>query len=148
MFAERFDELSCKIFCEAAYKQKDLADLLAGRAMGEVSYGTASPVLKSAAGELELRRNPDRNKISARQFPDGFLHFRYALEFYRHPGVRHEEELDYVARLLALLWSHKFPAVAACDYDDELPHQGGYKDSSLPWPSTSLFHNLGPEHSR
>ena len=148
MIDEHLNELSCKIFIEADPARRDLTELLTEGATSEVSSGPASSVIKSAMGELELRRNDDRDQVSARQFPDGFLHFQFVLEFYRRPDVKHEEEVDYVARLLDLLWSRMFPAVASCDYENELPHHGGYKDASLPWPSTILTGNLWPEHSR
>ena len=40
-----------------------------------------------------------------------------------------------VERLLPLLWERGIPAVAACDYEDELPEKGGYKSRAVPWPS-------------
>jgi hypothetical protein len=148
MIDEQLSELGCKIFFEADSALRDLVEFLAGEPKSKVSIGPASSVIKSAPGELELRRNDDHDEVSARQFPDGFLHFQYVLEFYRRPEVKHEEEVDYVARLLDRLWSCGFPAVVSCDYEDELPHHGGYKDASLPWPSTILAGNLRPEHSR
>jgi hypothetical protein len=142
MIDESLNELSCKIFCEADSAQRVLTELLAEEATSEVSSSPASSVIKSAIGELEIRRNDDRDEVSARHFPDGFLHFRYVLEFYRRPEAKHKEEVDYVARLLDLLWSRTFPAVASCDYENVLPHHGGYKDASLPWPSAILASTL------
>ena len=40
-----------------------------------------------------------------------------------------------VDRLLNRLWSQGLPAVAACDYENELPRAGGYNNRSVPWPS-------------
>jgi hypothetical protein len=148
MIEEPLNELSCKIFVAADSAQRELAEFLAEGSTNESSSGPASSVIKSALGELELRRNLERDEVSARVFPDGFLHFQYVLEFYRHPELKHEEEVEYVARLLDRLWSHMLPAVASCDYENELPFQGGYKESSLPWPSAVLTGDLLPEHSR
>jgi len=39
--------------------------------------------------------------------------------------------------LLTWLWlEQKMPAVAACDYEEQLPFSGGYKSSGLPWPAS------------
>ena len=40
-----------------------------------------------------------------------------------------------VARLLQLLWENGIPAVAAADYEDELPEGGGGKSRAVPWPN-------------
>jgi hypothetical protein len=135
MIDQPLNELSCRIFLDADPAQRGLAELLSGVATAEASPGTRSPVIRSAKGELELRRNEDWDNVSARGFPDGFLHFRCVLEFYPRADVRHEAEVDYLARLLDRLWSSGVPAVASCDYENELPHHGGYSDASLPWPS-------------
>jgi hypothetical protein len=148
MIDDQLSELSCKIFFEADPAQADLVELLAQVPNSKVSSGPASSIIKSPMGELELRRNDDRDKVSAQHFPDGFLHFQYVLEFYRRPEVKHDEEVGYVARLLDRLWSCGLPAVASCDYEDELPRHGGYKDASLPWPSAIFAGDLRPEHSR
>jgi hypothetical protein len=138
MIDDQLNRLGCKIFFEADSAPKELARLLAEGATLEVSSGLTSSVIRSGIGELELRRNEDRHESSARQFPDGFSYFPYVLELYPCPVVRHEDEVHYVAQLLDRLWSSGFPAVASCDYEDELPHRGGYRDASLPWPSPTF----------
>jgi hypothetical protein len=73
---------------------------------------------------FDVDRNDDRDDERAREFPDGFLHFRYVIDV--GPG-------EPVARLLRLLWDNGIPAVAASD-DDDLPEHGGYKSRAVPWP--------------
>jgi hypothetical protein len=135
---DQVGDLSCKIFLEAGASQPDLVELLSEGTNPQVTQGPASALIKNEVGELELRHNDDRDEVSARRYPDGFLHFRYVIEYYPRPTVKHEDEVGYVARLLDRLWSRGWPAVASCDYESELPHQGGYGDDSLPWPSRPL----------
>jgi hypothetical protein len=132
---EPASDLSCKVFVEANSHQGALVDLLAGVSVGPVSRGPAATLIKTELGELEFRRNPEREAVSARRFPDGFLQFDSVLEFYASPDATNRDQVDYVARLLQTLWSSGFAAVASCDYESELPHHGGYGVTSLPWPA-------------
>ena len=128
-------DLSCKIFLEAGLAEPGLAELLSEGASTEVSPGPSSLLIRNEIGELELRRNDDRDRASAQEFPDGFLHFRSIIEFYPRTTATRDDEVNYIARLLDRLWSSRVPAVASCDYEGDLPHRGGYRDPSLPWPS-------------
>jgi hypothetical protein len=138
------NELGCKIFLEAGVARPGLIDLLAEGANTQVSSGPTSFLIRNEIGELELRRNDDRDEASAREYPDGFLHFRSVIEFYPRPTERREDEVNYIASLLDRLWSSGLPAVASCNYEDALPHRGGYRDPSLPWPSA---HHDGPSEN-
>jgi hypothetical protein len=138
MIDEPLSELGCRIYVEASSGPRELAEFLSQGETAEVSSRPVSLVIKSEIGELEIRRNEDHDTRAAREYPDGFLYFRYALEFYPRRGVSHEDQVKYVGTLLDRLWSSGFPAVASCDYEDELPHRGVYRDASLPWPSSVL----------
>jgi hypothetical protein len=74
---------------------------------------------------FDVDGNHARDDERARDFPDGFLYFRYVID------VGPDEP---VARLLRLLWDNGIPAVAASDGDDDLPENGGYKSRAVPWP--------------
>lgn len=128
------NDISCKIYLEAGVAQPGLIDLLSEGEDTRVSPGPTSFLVGNEIGELELRRNDDRDEVSAREYPDGFLHFRSVIEFYPRPMSRREDEVNYIARLLDRLWSSGLPAVASCDYEDALPHCRGYRNPSLPWP--------------
>ena len=83
-----------------------------------------------------MRVNDEADPLRAQDFPDGFLFFHYALEVYPAPGVPREERVKLTAKLLQALWSRGFAAIAACDYEDELPSGGGYKSRPYPWVRT------------
>jgi hypothetical protein len=86
-------------------------------------------------GEIDVRLNEESDSRRVVEFPDGFLFFRYALEVYPSPAVAHEERVAFTANMLRALWSSGSAAVAVSDYEPELPHRGGYKSPSVPWPS-------------
>jgi hypothetical protein len=140
------NNLGCKIFLEAGVAQPGLIDLLSEGENTQVSPGPTSFLVSNEIGELELRRNDDRDEASAREYPDGFLHFRSVIEFYPRLTARREDEVNYIASLLDRLWSSGLPAVASCDFEEALPHRGGYRDPSLPWPS-ALHNGLSEDSS-
>jgi hypothetical protein len=52
--------------------------------------------------------------------------------------VPKDSYIDWVGGFLKWLWYEKFPAVAAADYEDDLPNKGGCKSTLIPWPSNIL----------
>jgi hypothetical protein len=127
-------ELDCKIYVEAEQTPDELATLLAQSLPEATLIDAVTRIVQTRFGEVEIRRNKEADRIRAQEFPDGFLYFRYALELYPFPTVAHEERVSLAASILKLLWSRGWPAVAACDYEDELPNGGGYHNNSVPWP--------------
>jgi len=82
--------------------------------------------------DLEVRLNRDASDQKT-DFPDGFLHFRYKLEM-EFDETQRADALELIAAFLTTVWDLGCPAVAACDFESELPHSGGYRDRRLPWP--------------
>jgi hypothetical protein len=101
--------IDCEVYAETERDRDELADWIE-RMLGERLY---------------VDRSDEHDPERAREFPDGFLFFRYVIE----AGPQ-----ELVARLLPLLWENGIPAVAASDYEDELPERGGYKSRAIPWP--------------
>jgi hypothetical protein len=131
------NELGCKIYVETTAPLDELLHLLSPALAPEhVSKVAGVRTVHGPQGDLELRKNEEADRSRAGRFPDGFLHFAYALELYFSPLTRHQERIDLTANLLNLLWSKGLPAVAACDYENDLPHGGGYKNHTVPWPAT------------
>ena len=129
------NELDCRIYVEADLTADELAALLAGSLPGAATVGSVTRIIRVPSGEIEVRNNKEWDTFRAREFPDGFLYFRYTLEVYPFPATRHEDRVSLVANILNLLWSRGLPAVAACDMEQELPNGGGYNNSAIPWPS-------------
>jgi hypothetical protein len=61
--------------------------------------------------------------------------FRYRVEFCVGAKAAREEQINAISVMLTALWLQGIAAIAACDYEDELPLKGGYKDRYIPWPS-------------
>jgi hypothetical protein len=127
-------DLACKIYLEPEQAPEEVAALLAELLTGTVSNGPGSWIVHTRSGELDVRKNKDADNHLAQEYPDGFLHFRYAIEFYPFSTAQEANRAPFTAAILESLWARGVPAVAACDYEGELPNRGGYKNRSLPWP--------------
>jgi hypothetical protein len=132
------DNLDCKIYVEAEQTLDDSAALLRTWLAEATVNGPVMRTIPTRYGEIEVRKNKEADKLRAAEFPDGFVFFRYVLEFYPFPATRHEDRVALVTKLVNRLWSRGLPAVAACDYENELPCGGGYNSRSVPWPSREV----------
>jgi len=85
--------------------------------------------------EVEILKNLDFDSVKCQQFPDGFLYFCQRIEIFPDESKRVslENQIALVSMLLKYLWSQGVPAVAACDYEDQLPNNGGYRSAEIPW---------------
>ena len=83
--------------------------------------------------EVSLCKNDEFTVLKAKDYPDGFLYFRYFLEI---ESITDDDEFkSAMTKLLSFLWEKNIPAIAACDFEDELPEKGGYKSLNIPWTS-------------
>lgn len=89
--------------------------------------------------EVEIVRNLDYDPVRRQQFPDGFLNFRQRIEIFPDQSreIPLKNQLALVSMILKHLWSQNVPAVAACDYEEQLPNNGGYKSTEIPWEKIS-----------
>ncbi|WDG29868.1 hypothetical protein N7925_16705 [Streptomyces sp. CA-278952] len=73
--------------------------------------------------EIEVRRNPDAQADGVQ--PDDFV--RWPVQIETEPMTPHGETtaVKTVSRILEALWDAQAQAVAACDFEDELPWMGG-----------------------
>ncbi|HET8625927.1 MAG TPA: hypothetical protein VFL91_00805 [Thermomicrobiales bacterium] len=131
------DDLDCKVYIAADAPRAELAAALA-RALAGAVDGPFRDTVRTPDALLDVVANDEFDERQQRDFPDGFLHFRYAIEVYPRADAPHEAVRQLVARLLEYLWGRGIPAVAACDYEDELPFGGGYKSLAVPWVEQSV----------
>ncbi len=117
----------CKIFINAEVSQTEL--------IGLTAPALFAPQDKLAL-QVEVVKNEDYDSNRCRQFPDGFVYFRYLLDIYIGDGdaVPVARKAAVISRLITQLWDWGYPAVAACAYEDRLPERGGYKSRAIPWP--------------
>ncbi len=115
----------CKVFVDAEISENELVSL------------TAPVIFTPDDGislQVEVVRNEDYDSNRRRQFPDGFIYFRYTLDLFMSDATV-ARQAAVVTRLLKRLWEWGFPAVAACAYEERLPKRGGYRSRAVPWPT-------------
>ncbi|MFN8451806.1 MAG: hypothetical protein U0521_25245 [Anaerolineae bacterium] len=114
----------CKVFVDAEISENELVSL------------TAPVIFAPDDGislQVEVVRNEDYDSNRRRQFPDGFVYFRYTLDLFMSDATV-ARQAAIVTRLLKRLWEWGIPAVAACAYEERLPKRGGYRSRAVPWP--------------
>lgn len=128
------NDLSCTLYVTTELGLDELAAAVAGALSATATGPAFAQTIQTAAGEIEVRPNSEWDAALAKQFPDGFLFFPYRLEYYPEAGASREDQIALVSSSLTALWSQGIAVVAVCDYEDELPRNGGYHDRSVPWP--------------
>ena len=83
--------------------------------------------------ELSIHTNDDFNFGKEKDFPDGFIYFRFIVEIGFTEKINLDKALPVVSDLLKWLWEMGMPAVASCDYENLLPENGGYNSRVVPW---------------
>jgi hypothetical protein len=83
--------------------------------------------------QIYLNKNMDFDKNKEFEFPDGFLFFKYTLDF-ESDELEEKDCVVIINILLTYFWDKNFPAIASCDYENELINKGGYNNESVPFP--------------
>lgn len=120
--------LYCHLYVDANVSEEalatDLAKLLGARAEGES--------VSTKEGDLSVRRNKEFDAEMRKDPLDGFLYYHLHVDVEPAMEIGREKAVAFISNLLEHLWSRDYPAVAACDYEDDLPHKGGYKSVYTP----------------
>jgi hypothetical protein len=114
-------DLYCKIFVNGAPTSDNLLRLVARALGGTIEYHT---VIATGA-EIYVAHNDDDDALRARE-PDGFVFYPHYLDVTAVPGQTPSAQITLVATLLEAFWAAKLDAVAACEFEEELPRRGGY----------------------
>jgi hypothetical protein len=81
--------------------------------------------------EIDVIKNVDFNESRNKEFPDGFLYFPLIMEYYSNDTKI--SDINNTRTILIELWKNNISAVASCDFENELPENGGYKSKAIPW---------------
>jgi hypothetical protein len=120
------DEMDCEIYVDGPDREGLTARIL------EITGGTRDGRHVNAGDhELYVDENDEADPARAAAFPDGFLHFALNVEVY----PTSPPAIALVTLLLETFWAAGWAAVAACDYETDLPHGGGYRSRDVPWPT-------------
>jgi hypothetical protein len=84
--------------------------------------------------DIYLDKNEQFDQEKIKRFPDGFLYFCYILEVDKIDVGDDRIYMKQLSQVLEFLWSIDTPAVAACDFEEQLTKNGGYRNELLPWP--------------
>ena len=111
------EDLYCKVFVDAPLDAQELARLISLRVGEALPWNT----VRTDNLELEVRNNDDFLPAQKRKHRDDFVYYRLYLDIDPVSGTARDKYVNEVADLLQWLWGQAFPAVAACDFEDELP---------------------------
>lgn len=125
------DELNCKIYVDTPLSTDELREVISATVSGSTNGGS----IALPGYEIDVVENADFDDAQRTVFPDGFVYFRHLIEVYAVPQQAGLDEDVLVTTLLNKLWSADMPAIAACDFEEKLPHKGGYKSPRVPWPA-------------
>ena len=123
--------LDCIIFCTGKMSVQDLRTTIAIKLGVDIIHLS---FIEMDFYELSIRKNDNYDYKKEMNFPDGFLFFKFIIEFGFNNECQINECVQVTAKLLEFLWSVEMPAVASCDYEYLLPYNGGYKSKLIPWP--------------
>ena len=119
------DNLFCKIFVLAATERdtitRHVADHLGGQLDG------SSVICDWGIVDVLKNDDADCDRVAG---ADGFLHFPYLIETEPDEGFGRDRFVSRIGSLLESLWSRRYGAVTACDFEQELPRGGGYSPDS------------------
>jgi hypothetical protein len=125
------DPRFCRIHVDGPGDRGELREALAA-----ATGGAADPYgVETEQAAIDVKDWDEHATGAKRDFPDGFLWFPFSVEPLWNDGVTLDGAVAFVAGLLDAVWARGWAAVAVCDYEDRLPHSGGYGASELPWPA-------------
>lgn len=85
--------------------------------------------------QFDIIKNHDFDKEKSKFYPDGFLYFPLFIEYYKEDNLVTKDDINNSVILLKSLWENNISAIASCDFEDQLPENGGYKSKKIPWNS-------------
>jgi hypothetical protein len=116
----------CKIYVESDLDKAELLQLLARLANGSVHLRTVA----APECEIDVVTNEDFSEARNAQGPDQFLFYPYYLDMEPTPTTTRAHFIGCVGELLEGLWRSGCKAVAACDFESDLPRRGGSLSST------------------
>lgn len=117
---EEIPELYCRVFvntdCTAEALSRVVREVLGGDGHGERIRIGLSAVDIQANGACDAERWSEPQT--------GFLYYPYYLDVIAFYGQTRPAHIGLTARLLRELWARGLAAVASCEYEQALPHDG------------------------
>ncbi|WP_041227083.1 hypothetical protein [Crinalium epipsammum] len=117
-----YDSLYCKLYVDCDVNRNELVGLIAKLTSSRIERWSVS----TPECEIDVRNNDDFDNNKRSKFPDGFLYYRFYLDIERTEDTERGSYIESISRLLEDFWLLSYKAVAACDFEEELPRKGGY----------------------
>jgi len=115
---KNYNNLYCKIFIDTEIDMDSLINKITEMVTGQKELFRT---IVTKFGEIDVNKNEDFNAEKRCMKPDGFLYSRYYLDIEPNKEIEQGNYIANVSNLLRVLWQNSFEAVAACDFEDELP---------------------------
>lgn len=80
---------------------------------------------------IYVSNNSDNNLEKSKQFPDGFLYFKYIIDIESEEEI--EKDFIIINKILDFFWKQNIPAIASYDHEELLKERGGYNNRNVPW---------------
>jgi hypothetical protein len=118
------------VYVQSRLGKSELLGLISEKLGGQIDFDS----MTTFQMDIYLDENEQYDQEKIKRFPDGFLYFRYLLDVDQSDVGEDRIYMEQLSQLLEFLWSIDTPAVAACDFEQQLPKNGGYRNELLPWP--------------
>lgn len=110
-------DLYCTIFVSTDMNRSLLSDLIASLLEGE----KAGLLINTGSMALEVIDNEDADSSKQQDPERGFLYYPFCLDIEPAEPIVESDYIRDIGKLLTALRSHGCKAVAACDFEDQLP---------------------------
>ena len=119
------EDISCDIYLESEKTAHDLAVAVAKGVKGVVHAKLSTYSIENEIAILSLEKNPYAKGTGMVSGKDCFLRYPFRLEIDPKTGADRHNYVGLLAGLLIHLWDGGIAAVASCDFEHELPKNGG-----------------------
>ena len=109
----------CEIYIDGASDRECLAKIVMSVTRGEIDKFMT---ITNDIMEIDVCLNDDHDSERKRE-TDGFVYFPYMLDIVLNVDLSNEI-ISLIGRLLSKLWETGFTAVAACEFENDLPFNG------------------------
>lgn len=99
-----------------------LSDFFSSEFRGQTMY--ANPYSMDVMENDEYKRNKDKQ--------DDFVYWPIYIDIVNDVPVTLQDTIAFTSNVLKLLWSKNLPAIAECDFEENLPWSGGIKSPAMP----------------
>jgi len=113
----------CKVFISGLESREEVGRRVVG-CLEPAIPGPANTIT-SGIMRISVRKNDDYDKQLQDRPSDGFLWYPFFLDVLPTNTAPQEEYVLQIATLLRCLWDNGIKAVAACDFEEDLPAGGG-----------------------